>query len=101
MFQPKHGVCGIRQSRNSEHKQSLQIIPRWGHVLGARDHKVLGCLGMWSRELVVVYTVALRKNRSDALKVKFQAETPTDTFLKSLQDLGRSEMGRGSSALMR
>lgn len=56
---------------------------------------------MQSRALVMVHADALRKSRNDALEVKFKAEASTDTFSKFLQDLGRSEVGRGPSVLMR
>lgn len=49
----------------------------------------------------MVHADALRKSRSDALEVKFKAEASTDTFSTFLRDLGRSEMGKGPSVLMR
>lgn len=56
---------------------------------------------MQSRALVVVYVDDLRKSRSDALEVKFKAEASTDMYCTFLQVLGKSEVGRGPSVLMR
>ena len=68
--------------------------------MGARDHKVPRQVAWGCRASAVVRADALRKSRSDALEVKFKAAASTDTFSKFLQDLGRSELGRGPSALM-